>query len=283
MIMTIFRSLWIAGLTLGLVACSDSTPVNSSPTDASTTSAETTQQAAPAPEKCELVMGWDPWEPYQYEISGGHVFGLDVDLLTAVTRNAGCDIAFEKGSWRELLMKLRDGEIDMLAGATNTADRGEFAWFTDPYRDEEFYLYVNTVRVPELGGMNLEQILQAGLNIGVIDDYLYGDKISAFQDDPAYQAQFQYSSMAETNVSKLLDGKVDAIIEDKFVGASIIRHKNLANAITPHEIRFGSTPVSIMISKASVDADLFARLNDSVDELRRSGAIDMVLTQYQNP
>lgn len=275
--MKTFRSLWIAGLVLGLVACSDSTPVETQ----SAAPSEPATRAAPA--SCELVMGWDPWEPYQYEITGGHVFGLDVDLVTAVTRNAGCSIAFEKGSWRELLQKLRDGDIDILAGATSTADRGEFAWFTDPYRDEEFYLYIASARSEELGQMSLDDVMQAGLRVGVIDDYLYGEFIASFQDNPEYQAQFEYASMAETNFSRLLDGRVDGIIEDKFVGASIIRHKNLALAITPHAMRFGSTPVSLMVSKASVDSELFGKLNRSVNELRSSGAIDKVLSQYRNP
>jgi polar amino acid transport system substrate-binding protein len=275
--MKTFRSLWIAGFVLGLVACSDSTPVETQ------SAAQTEAATKAAPASCELVMGWDPWEPYQYEITGGHVFGLDVDLVTAVTRNAGCNIAFEKGSWRELLQKLRSGDIDILAGATSTADRGEFAWFTDPYRDEEFYLYIASARSEEFAGMNLDDIIQAGLRVGVIDDYLYGESIAALQDDPDHQAQFEYASMAETNFSRLLDGRVDGIIEDKFVGASIIRHKNLALAITPHAMRFGSTPVSLMISKASVDSARFDKLNRSVNELRSSGAIDKVLSQYRNP
>ena len=102
------------GLALGLAACSDSAPP---PTE--TASPSPTPAPAPSPPSCELVMGWDPWEPYQYEIAGGQVFGLDVDLVTAVAADAGCDISFRKDSWRELLQQLEaeegeDGGLDEL-------------------------------------------------------------------------------------------------------------------------------------------------------------------------
>ncbi len=32
-------------------------------------------------EDCTLVVGWDPWEPYQYQDLGGELRGLDVELI----------------------------------------------------------------------------------------------------------------------------------------------------------------------------------------------------------
>ena len=271
------RLFLLLGMTLCITACDRSEPRN-------------TQQAAqpvaadpPDPPPCELVMGWDPWEPYQYEIAGGQVFGLDVDLLTAVASHSDCDIAFRKGSWRELLQLLQDGEIDLLGGATLTPEREAFAWFTEPYRDEQFYLYVSSDRLEELGAMPFEELMAQDLRIGVIEDYLYGDPITAYQDDPESADHFEYSAMAETNISRLLDGAVDGIIEDKFVGASIIRQKNLADSISAHPVPFESSPVRIMVSRASVDEAQFEQLNRSVAELQASGAIDKVLAQYRNP
>ncbi|NND45694.1 MAG: amino acid ABC transporter substrate-binding protein [Xanthomonadales bacterium] len=271
------RMLQGLAIALLLAACGDTGPGNQQTETAS-------PQAAPAEEsQCELVMGWDPWEPYQYEIAGGQVLGLDVDLLTAVTNHADCRLSFRKGSWRELLQMLREGEIDILGGATRTPEREQFAWFTEPYRDEQFSLFVAATRLDELRDMSLEQMMNADLQIGVVEDYLYGERISAFQDDSGYQDQFVYSAMSETNLSRLLMAQVDAAIEDKYVGAAIIRHKNLGNDIVPHPMQFTSNPVSIMVSRASVDDAKFERLDASVAYLRENGAIDKVLAQYLNP
>ena len=265
------------GLALGLAACSDSAPP-----PAETASPSPTPAPAPAPPSCELVMGWDPWEPYQYEIAGGQVFGLDVDLVTAVAANADCDISFQKGNWRDLLAQLEAGEIHLLAGATRTDEREVFARFTQPYRDEEFLLYVHSARLDEFTGSDLGQLLADGVRIGVIDEYLYGETISGFQNDPDFEGQFVYSQLAETNIGKLTDGAVEGIIEDKYVGAAIIRHKDLGNLIALHPTRFTASPVRIMVSRAAVEESTFDRLDASVGELLGNGAIEKILAQYGN-
>jgi len=266
------------GLALGLAACGDSAPP---PTDSANSSPA--PAPAPTPPSCELVMGWDPWEPYQYEIAGGQVFGLDVDLATAVAKNAECTLSFQKGTWRELLRQLEAGEIDLLAGATRTADREEFARFTRPYRDEEFLIFIHADRVDELSGKSLDDLMADGVRLGVIEDYLYGESVAAYQDDAAHADQFVYSAMAETNFARLTDGEVEGIIEDKYVGAAIIRHKNLSDMVTTHPVRLANHAVSFMVSRASVDEATFERIDASVGELLESGAIDKVLAQYRIP
>lgn len=232
---------------------------------------------------CELTMGWDPWEPYQYEIAGGQVFGLDVDLVTAVSNKAGCTLTFEKGNWGALLARVREGDIDLLAGATPTGEREAFARFTTPYRDEQFELFLRADRLDAAMDQDLTALLQEGWRIGLVEGYLYGDTISALQDNPAFADQFLYTAMAETNMARLLEGAVDALIEDKYVGAAIIRHKNLQNDIQPHPVRFASTEISIMASRASVDEALFKRLDDSVQTLIDNGDIEKLLSQYAEP
>lgn len=245
-------------------------------------SAEGTAATTGAVEECRLVMGWDPWEPYQYQIDGIHVFGLDVDLLTAVVHSAGCSLDFRQGSWTELLGMLKSGDVDVLAGATRTAEREEFAHFTRPYRDEEFLIYVRSGQHDALSSLSLDEMAANGMTFGVIDGYLYGDTVTRLQDNPDHEGQFVYSSMSEISISMLLDAEVDAIIEDKYVGASIIRRKNLSDSITLHSQRLEKSNVHFMLSRASVDEALFQRIDQSLAGLLESGQIEIILAQYQN-
>ena len=264
-------------MTLALACCGESNPPGGTGPGKDSVSA-----AAQETRACTLVMGWDPWEPYQYRVDDAHVFGLDVDLLTAVVSNAGCTIEFRQESWSALLEMLKVGEVDLLAGATLTVERQEFARFTDAYRDEEFVVYVRADRLEELSRLTFREILEQGMKVGVVEGYLYGEPVSMFQDDSALGQQFEYSSMSETSISLLLDGEVDAIIEDKYVGASIIRRKNLAESVKLHPVRFDKSNVHFMLSRASVDAELFERINSSLNRLLEGGQIQMILAQYQN-
>ncbi len=270
---------WILALALSclLIACSEREPaIAESPAVAQSS-------APPAEPACELVMGWDPWEPYQYEITGGQVFGLDVDLVTAVARQADCSLVFEKGTWSELLQRLRDGEIDILAGATPTEERQAFARFTAPYRTEQFELFSRADRVENITQYSLASLMADEWQIGLVEDYLYPDAITALQNAGRINDGFVYASMSETNMSRLLEGEIDALVEDQYVAAAIIRHKNLHNDIKPLPIGFNSAEISIMVSRASVDEALFQRLDDSVQTLAANGAFDKILSQYAEP
>ncbi|MDX1460174.1 MAG: transporter substrate-binding domain-containing protein [Xanthomonadales bacterium] len=227
-----------------------------------------------------MTMGWDPWEPYQYQVSDEEVVGLDVEILTAVLEHAGCGIAFRKGQWTELLDQVRNGEINVVAGATLTPGREEFAWFTDEYRDEEFYLYVTASRLDTLGGQDFDSMMDAGLRIGVIEGYLYGEPVSDAQNDPAHENQFVYAPMSEVNVSRLVEGEIDGFIDDKYVGAAVIRRKNLSTEIAAHPQHFGRAGVRFMLSRASVSQAQYEAINEAVEALLASGKIQEILDQY---
>lgn len=275
--MTVLRWTLVLILSCLLIACSEREPATAEPI------AVAPESAPPVAPACELVMGWDPWEPYQYEIAGGQVFGLDVDLVNAVARQADCNLVFEKGTWSELLQRLRDGEIDILAGATPTEEREVFARFTAPYRTEQFELYTRADRVENITQYSLANMMADGWRIGLVEEYLYPDAISALQNATRVNDGFVYASMSETNMSRLLEGEIDGLVEDRYVGAAIIRHKNLQNDIKPHAIGFESTEISIMVSRVSVDEALFERLNESVQTLTANGAIEKILSQYAEP
>ena len=42
---------------------------------------------------CELSLGWEPWEPYQYK-DGETLTGLDVELVSAIFERANCKITY---------------------------------------------------------------------------------------------------------------------------------------------------------------------------------------------
>lgn len=99
-------------------------------------------QALAEKNNCKLTLGFDSWEPYQYMDIGNKVRGLDIDLLRMVAKRMSCNIEYSQGPWIKLLARLKAGEIDILLGASKTEKREKFAFFSDPYRSEQFTLYV---------------------------------------------------------------------------------------------------------------------------------------------
>ena len=239
-----------------------------------------TSDTPEATEECTLVVGWDPWEPYQYQDVGGELRGLDVELVREATAEINCNARFLANDWASLLNMLRDGDVDMLAGATQTSDRERFARFSDAYRDESFVLFVRSGEKSLDADTSLSQLLDDGFKFGVVSQYVYGDEISALQDNPDYADQFISVPIAELNFSNLINFEIDGLLEDPFVAAAVVRKKGLDEEIeaTPVEIKTGD--VRLMFSQASVSQDVVDSINQALESIRADGRHARLMSKY---
>jgi polar amino acid transport system substrate-binding protein len=236
--------------------------------------------AQPAAADCALTMGWDPWEPYQYRDVGGDVHGLDVEIVSAIADMSDCRLSFVSSDWATLLDQLRNGDLDILTGATRNEQREQFAFFTDPYRDESFRLYVRAGEADEHASAGLEELLDAGFRLGVTQEYLYGGEVAALEQDPKYADQFVPAAIGEVNYSRLLNNEIDGFLEDPYVAATVLRRKGLTGDIKAHPFVINTDPVSLMISKASVPEETAQRINASLAQLKSSDAYQAILDKY---
>ncbi|MGB5622833.1 MAG: transporter substrate-binding domain-containing protein [Gammaproteobacteria bacterium] len=230
---------------------------------------------------CTLTMGWDPWEPYHYMDPKGNLQGLDVELVRAMSAEAGCSVSFERDNWASLLGRIRSGDIDLISGATRTPERDEFAMFSSPYRIEEFGLFVRRGDTEVMATDSLSAMLAAGMKIGVTDAYLYGSEVEALQDNPTFAQQFIIAEVGETNATRLLDGVIDAYLEDVIVGTSIVRRRGLEDDVELHPLAAaGGSEVRLMFSQASVSPEVVARFDSALTRLRESGRYAEIEGQY---
>ena len=118
--------------------------------------------------------------------------------------------------------------------------------------------------------------------VGLISDYYYGEQISALYGDDQMRPQFVESSMSEQNIAVLLDDQVDAVLEDSFVGAAIIRRKGLEQQVQPHSIKLDETPIYVMFSKSTVQPEQVSSFNQALQQLKDSGDYQQLLSKYQS-
>ncbi|SEA45734.1 substrate-binding periplasmic protein [Alkalimonas amylolytica] len=230
---------------------------------------------------CQLTMGFDAWEPYQYVGVGNVVTGLDVEIVHAIAKSMECSVAMRQGTWVELLSALRDGEVDFVLGASMTDDRQQFAHFSDPYREEQFILYVRRYE-GNLPYNNITEFVQAGRKLGIVNEYFYGDEITALYTNDDYHPQFVGAIISEMNMARLIDEEIDGFLEDSFVGASILRRKGLDQYIEPHGIRLESSQVYVMFSRASVDEAMVEKFNAGLAQIKASGVYQQIIEKYDH-
>ncbi|MEM0910402.1 MAG: transporter substrate-binding domain-containing protein [Pseudomonadota bacterium] len=241
---------------------------------------DVTEEPAPAPE-CVLRMGFDVWEPYQYVDVNNEVRGLDIELISSVTESMGCDVEFVQGTWVSLLEELANGNVDMLLGASKTEAREDFAYFSQPYRSEEFVLYVRTDEPKFQNFETIEDFVSNGSRIGIVSEYFYGDEMSNLLDGEQFADQFVFGIMGEMNVARLLDMDIDAYLEDSFVGDSIIRRKALEEYIEPHNIRIKTGDIYVMFSQASVPEEKVELFDQALADYKLTTTYAGVLEKYR--
>ncbi|NVJ59220.1 MAG: amino acid ABC transporter substrate-binding protein [Gammaproteobacteria bacterium] len=228
---------------------------------------------------CNLLMGWDPWEPYMYLTPGDQVSGLDIELIKALAKEANCKLSFTQDDWMSLLKRVETGDVSLVAGASITEKRKEYALFSAPYRDESFVLYVRAGEADAFKN-SFESIADAGRKIGVTTDYIYGEQVSKLQDSEQYSGQFVYSAVGERNYYNLTQHNVDVIIEDPFVGAYNIKRKGLTDQIEQLDITIHSGEVHLMFSLKSVDHTIVERFNEALKKIKQNGTYQKILNKY---
>ncbi|WP_371195103.1 substrate-binding periplasmic protein [Glaciecola sp. SC05] len=229
---------------------------------------------------CSLVLGFDAWEPYQYVDVGGVITGLDIELISGVAEQIGCEVSYQQGTWVDLLAALQSGEVDMLLGASKTPARQEFAYFSDSYRTEEFSLYIRKDDEVHANYASLMEFVNNGSKIGIVADYVYGEEVAQLLDDPEHSQLFVNAIMGEMNVARLLDEDVDVFLEDSFVGATMLRRKALSEFIMEHDLKIQTGNAYVMFSKQAMTEAQLATFNAELKRIKQSPVYTELLSKY---
>ncbi len=133
---------------------------------ASEASSETTAESETEAEEADQKVVKVGWYEDSYHITGenGERSGYGYEYEQAVAAYTGWKYEYVKGDWSELLQKLQDGEIDLMAAISYTDERAQNMLFSEiPMGQEKYYLYAdltNTDISPsDLSTLNGKRIL----------------------------------------------------------------------------------------------------------------------------
>jgi len=260
---------------------SSAPPVSEQPQVAANASDGMAEQSpAKSKRSCQFTMGFDVWEPYQYIGLGRKVQGLDIELVQMVAEKLECDIKYQQDSWGNLLSLLKVGKIDLVLGASITDERKTFSLFSEPYRSEEFQLYIRADEEHKHRQASVVDFVLEGNKLGTIGEYYYGNELSNLMDDQKYAKLINPAFMGEINMARLLDGDIEGFLEDSFVGATLIRRKGLEKYITAHQAKISTGDVYVMFSRASVKPELVAKFNKVLKSIKSNGDYDKLIYKY---
>lgn len=215
----------------------------------------------------KITVGSDTeYPPFEYKDSAtGKYTGFDIDLLSALAREAKLDIEIKSIPFDKLISALQEHEIDAIAsGMTITEGRKSVLNFSDPY-------------------------FQSGLVIAVRQD---NSDINSLQDIKSRKVgavrgttSSEYANKASTNVIEyisneesflaLKDGKVDAVICDYASTANYISKGNNIKIAGPKIL---TEYLGLGVSKEN--PELLAKLNSALKALKESGEYEKIYSKW---
>lgn len=206
--------------------------------------------------------------PFMYA-DGERAAGLYPALLQAAFDRIGVPVRIDAVPWSRALAALDQAELGV-GGIYKNSERVQKYDYSAPIFVEKLVLYVRRDRplayaaVPDL----------AGLRIGVIRGWSYGDAFDAARRTGRLQAE-EVASDAQ-NFSKLEQKRLDAIVAVEQAGTALLASGQYPSVIalaTPLAVN----PTHLAFHKSANKRALLDRFDRALDAMRRSGEHDRLV------
>ncbi|MRH41672.1 transporter substrate-binding domain-containing protein [Aquibacillus halophilus] len=207
------------------------------------------------------------FQPFEYKNpETGEMEGFDIDLITAISEEAGFNIEFKTMDFDGLIASMQSGKFPLaLAGISITDERKETIAFSDSYYDSGLIL-----AVPEESDVtSIDDV--AGLNVGARQ----GSTSETFllENTEAEVTAYPEIVTAYMNLEK---GRLDAVLYDLPNVKYYIAENAQDTLKTVGDVMEGQ-PYGIAFPK---DSDLVEPVNEALATIKENGTYDEIYEKW---
>ena len=239
------------------------------------------------PDKDTLIGGWYSWAPYQFSearAGGSKLVGMDIWLVKYLASKVKVDIMYQEISWGQHQLDLIKGDRDIASGATYTADRAKYAYFSIPYRYEEDSIFTLRDSAKKLNFANIKEFLAQvrlqNFRLGVVDGFVYAaPEINDFIQDNTNRDIIVKYAQDLLSLKGLVGEEVDGFIADRVVGATIISNNGLDQKVEEVPLNV-KTPIHLMFSKKTVPVEVVEKFNNAITMFVDSDEYKRIISTY---
>lgn len=208
------------------------------------------------------------WSPWTYHDGNGVLTGFDIEIGTLIAERLGVKPEFKEVPWESILAGVDTGTFDIACnGVGYTEERAQKFLFSDPY------VYTEAVLVVRKDNQDIQSL-----------DDLKGRTTS---NSPNSTYAMKAEDMGATVVYVDTLGETMMMVEDGRVEATINAKSSVDDYLKEHpnaRIKvvqtFAGEPVCYPIRKTDENADLMAKINEILAELRNDGTLAKLSVKY---
>ncbi|NBX65780.1 MAG: ABC transporter substrate-binding protein [Proteobacteria bacterium] len=223
----------------------------------------------------------DEWCPYNCAPDSGKP-GIFIEIARYAFEKEGHTVDYRIIPWTRAIEDTREGRFTAITGASH-GDASDFIFPDLPQSASLMSFYVKAGNAWQYTGMDS----LAAVSLGSIDSYAYGEEIDKYikansEDMGKVQAIGGETALAD-NVSKLLKGRIDAVIESE----DVMDYYLAQNGLTGKLVKAGHLPLTedqslfIAFSPKNPNAKKYAALlTDAMKTLQENGHLNAILKSY---
>lgn len=228
-------------------------------------------------------MALEPWPPYIYSDGTGKLTGVDLELVQAIMKEAGCALRIEPqlpALRRQILF--REGKLDLMLAASDTPERRRYARFSKPYRNESVGLFTTPDKLDrfrKLASFNAIARQRVSLLAPKAGWYGKGYHLAG----GALEANGNRSTFGsfQQGVQMFKAGRADLIMGDSMALRHEARRQEVALAALPY-VPFRA-PVHLMLNAASTTRADLDSLNAAIRRLEQNGVLPAIRARHGLP
>ncbi|MBC9249991.1 ABC transporter substrate-binding protein [Pseudomonas alcaligenes] len=226
-----------------------------------------------------LVIAGDIWCPINCE-PGSARPGIFVELAQRIFAESGIRVEYQALNWARTLREVRSGTLNAAIGA-GVADAPDFLFTATPVAQSRNCFFTRPDSTWQFSGVDsLPQV-----RLGVINDYSYGDQLNAYiADKRSRSGPIQVASgdrALALNVSKLLHGRLDAVLENRWVMQSMLASSGQSGTLREAGCRETDAPIYLAFSPALDSSRRYVELfEQGLRRYRADGRLQALLKAY---
>lgn len=227
----------------------------------------------------EILLVADEWAPYNMA-PGTKPEGYIVDIAREIFAAEGITVQYRTVPWARALIETRAGRFTGVIGAS-TGDAPGFIFPDEPFAVNRLGFYtVAGSKWTFTGHESIETV-----TLGVIKGYDYRPWLSEYIDANAKNPKLVQimvgESPLENNIVKLIEGRVDVIVDSQTSVLYTAKRMHLEQKIQSAGFDTEEALIHIAFSPADPNSTRYARIvTDGIAAMRRSGRLAEILAVY---
>ncbi len=216
------------------------------------------------------------YPPYEY-LEGNKVKGLAVEIVKETFKRMNQPIEITLLPWARAINYIEQGKADAIFTAYKTPEREQFADYShEVLIPQTISLFVKKGQSISFDG-NLKKL--SSYSIGVVNKVSYGPSV-----DSAIKSgllpNIQLVSTGELNFKKLLLGRMDIVVSNKYGAWNILKKLKKSDQIEELTPEIQSIPSYMAFSKKRKLSALRDKFDRTLKALKKDGTYEKIIEEY---